>query len=337
MSKDLKPTLTGVTVCAYLKRFPDTPSLTLAKKIYKENPEVFTNIEHVRSIIRDYRGQNGNDENKRASRNKQFNRPPGEYNPFKIPESDCTEWKPIHIKEKRGLLFSDSHFPYHDVVAVNAMLDDAVRRPKLDFILINGDGMDFYQLSRFVKDPRKRSLNDELNGWVEFLIILRGLFSSAKIYWKLGNHEERLEKYLQVKAPELLDMSEFRLGKIIEMRGVTNVQVIEKQIIYTGRLPVIHGHEFQSKATSAVNPSRGLFLKALSSGLVCHYHRTSSHSEKDINEKLMSAFSVGCLCGLHPEYALLNNWNHGFAYIDIDGQEFNIENMKIHKGKVYHD
>jgi hypothetical protein len=42
-----------------LDRFPDSGSLTLAKKIYKEHPELFTSVENVRNIIRFYRGSHG--------------------------------------------------------------------------------------------------------------------------------------------------------------------------------------------------------------------------------------------------------------------------------------
>jgi hypothetical protein len=43
-----------------LERFPDHASLSLAKKIYSENPGLFNCCEHVRTMIRFYRGTNGN-------------------------------------------------------------------------------------------------------------------------------------------------------------------------------------------------------------------------------------------------------------------------------------
>ena len=335
MSRASEQTITGEIACKTLERFPDAPALTLAKKIYKENPLVFHNVEHARRIICYYTGKSG-DENRKDLKDKKFVRPARDTNPFNIPESDCDEWKPVHIKETDGLLFADSHFPYHDIIAINAMLGHAVKRPKINFILIDGDGLDFYQLSKFIKDPSKRSVNNEIWQWVEFLESLKKYFPNAKIYWKFGNHEERLEKYLFVKAPELIDMKEYRLGEIIKIRGITDIEIIEKQIIYAGRLPIVHGTEFQGRVTSAVNPARGFFLKSLSSVLGADKHITSSHSETDINGKLLSTFSIGCLCGLHTEYARLNKWNHGFAYLTIDKQEFSIENMKIYNGNVYH-
>ena len=51
--------LNGEIVKKYLKKFPNTPNLTLAKKIYKENSKLFTNVDSVRSLIRSYLGQAG--------------------------------------------------------------------------------------------------------------------------------------------------------------------------------------------------------------------------------------------------------------------------------------
>jgi hypothetical protein len=217
------------------------------------------------------------------------------------------------------------------------MIEYSLQHKKINFILMNGDILDCYQLSRFNKDMRNRSFSDELWQLIEFLNILQETFKGVKIYWKLGNHEERWEQYLRVKAPELLDMEENKFENIIKIRGIQDVTVIEKQLIFTGRLPWVHGHEMQGGAVSPVNPARGLFLKTLSSSAVSHHHRSSAHSEIDINEKLMSWWSLGCLCGLHPEYAVINKWNHGFVHIETDGLDFSMDNMKIYKGKVYKD
>ena len=331
-------TITGTVVREYLERFKKIPSLTLAKKIYAENSTIFKDIEQARGLIRTYRGQRGKALRASMANTKYF-KEAGSLNPFELPESDAPPWNPVHIPERynNGLVFSDAHFPYHDMTAINSMLEYAVGHKKINFIVINGDGLDCYQLSKFNKSLLNRSFSDELWVWIEFLNILQVTFPGAKIYWKLGNHEERWENYLRVKAPELLDMEENKFENIIKIRGVEGVEVIEKQIFYTGRLPWLHGHEMQGGATSPVNPARGLFLKTLSSAVVGHHHRSSAHSELDVNEKLMSWWSIGCLCALHPEYALINKWNHGFCFIQTEGKEFEMTNMKIYKGKIYHD
>lgn len=328
---------TGTVVKEYLDRFKSIPSLTLAKKIYAENLTIFKDVEHARDRIRYYRGQHG--EYHRSGVAKKYLKEAGSLNPFKIPESDAPIWAPVYIPERYndGLIFSDSHFPYHDLHAINSMLNYTVGHRKINFIIINGDGIDCYQLSRFNRDMRNRSFSDELWVWVEFLNILQTTFPGVKIYWKLGNHERRWEYYLRVKAPELLDMEEYKFQNILKIRGIEGVEVVDLVPIFTGRLPWLHGHEMQGGATSPVNPARGLFLKTLTSSVVSHHHRSSAHSELDLKEKLMSWWSLGCLCDLHPEYNPVNKWNHGFAFISTEGQEFEMSNMKIYKGKVYRD
>lgn len=42
-----------------LDKYPDHGSMTLAKVIYSQHPEFFKNVEHIRTMIRHYRGSNG--------------------------------------------------------------------------------------------------------------------------------------------------------------------------------------------------------------------------------------------------------------------------------------
>lgn len=51
--------LTGDVVREYLEKFPNTPSRTLARMIYRDNVELFRDSESVRVIIRFYRGSCG--------------------------------------------------------------------------------------------------------------------------------------------------------------------------------------------------------------------------------------------------------------------------------------
>jgi predicted phosphodiesterase len=331
-----KRTPKGDTVVKYLTIFPKAGALTLAKKIVAENENLFDSVEQARDLIRIYTGNHGDRQRKKNFAGKKLYRPNGISNSYNLPESYKDKWEPVKLRPEENdiLVMSDIHIPYHDVEAVNAVISYA-KEWGINTILLNGDILDMYALSRFVNDPRKRNLNDEIWDLVEFLEVLNKEFNNPKIYYKIGNHEERLESYLRVKAPQLLDMEEFQMKDILKIRGVDNVEIVTGQIIYAGRLPIVHGHEFQSKATGQVNPARTLFLKTLNSGMVSHHHITSSHTERDINGKIMSTFSVACLCGLHPEYARINKWNHGFARIRTEGQEFKVNNHKIHNGKVY--
>jgi hypothetical protein len=84
-----------------------------------------------------------------------------------------------------------------------------------------------------------------------------------------------------------------------------------------------------------VNPARGFFLKTKANFLGGHHHASSTHTESDINDNIIGAWSMGCLCELHPHYHPINKWNHGMATVEIDRSgEFNVNNIKIINGKV---
>lgn len=60
-----KALLTGEVVLEYLKKYPDIPNLQLARIIYRDNIELFNNLEAVRSNIRYYKGSSGSGNRKK--------------------------------------------------------------------------------------------------------------------------------------------------------------------------------------------------------------------------------------------------------------------------------
>ena len=187
-------------------------------------------------------------------------------------------------------------------------------------------------MSRYAKDPKKRSFAHELKAFKDFIDVLKKEFN-AKLYFKTGNHEERYEHFLWMKAGELDGVDEFDLSNIIMARAEGIDVIKDKRIIKAGDLNIIHGHEYPS-AFSPVNIARGLFTKAKVSAMQGHNHQTSEHTETDMNGKIVTTYSLGCLSELHPLYLPLNKWNNGCAMVEIDGKEFHVQNKRIYKGKV---
>jgi len=98
---------------------------------------------------------------------------------------------------------------------------------------------------------------------------------------------------------------------------------------------VIHGHEYKNAITSPANPARTFFLRTKDNTAGGHYHQTSEHPEPSIKGKLITCWSIGCLCDLHPKYMPLNKWNNGFAkYERYDENFWHIDNKKIIEGRV---
>jgi len=184
-----------------------------------------------------------------------------------------------------------------------------------------------------MKDPRKRSVAHELQALNEFLDVLQQF--NAKIIYKLGNLDERYEHYLMLKAPELLDIPEFKFENLLKA-GERKMDVVgEKRIIKANKLNIIHGHEYPS-VFSPVNIARGLYMKGKVSAMQGHNHQVSEHTETDMNGEITTTWSLGCLCELNPAYMPLNRWSQGFAMVDLsdNGKDFEVRNYRIFKGKI---
>ena len=305
------------------------PTKTLARLMYNENKLLFKDIEDARYYLRGIEGKLGKD--KMAVTHPAPERPK---NPFNIPASDAEPFIPYKISgHKRGLILNDIHLPYHDITALTAALQFG-KKEKPDFIFINGDMLDFHQLSYFEKDPKKKHFHLELDMFKEFFTILQKEFKS-RIYFKFGNHEERYQRFLYQKAKELVGVEEFELENMIKARAEGIEIIKDKRVVNIGKLPFIHGHETGRGVFNPVNAARGLMLRAKHSAVKGDCHNTSEHATKDINGKFMTTWSVGCLCGLTPQWLPINEWNHGFAIIDIaeDG-EYQFRNYRINDGKV---
>lgn len=320
-----------------IDRFPSAGSRTLARIALRENPAVFTDLDTARYAIRYQRGAAG-DVNRKKNKSIARHRPPQTpRDPFAaIPDgkTEFQEWGPFQMEgPMRALILSDIHFPYHDRGALLVAMKHG-RERKANTVILNGDTMDFYSVSFWEKDPRKRNFAEELKTGREFIQALRECFPRARIVFKLGNHEERLERYMRVKAPELLGIEAMEISALIGLDGIETVS--EKRPIRLGQLNVLHGHEYRFAISNPVNPARGLFLRAKAHALCGHFHQSSYHADKNVEQKNVACWSTGCLCDMHPEYAPFNNWGHGFAFVEVarDGK-FEVRNHFIAGGKVY--
>lgn len=322
----------------FLRKFPTTHTKTLATMIYREYPQMFTSVEGARSIIRGLRGANGkrNIPVKIKEFVREASKPGDPFLSLPKPRRHFDSWGAVQIDGPlKALVLSDIHIPYHDLGALEPAIEVGKARD-IDTVLLNGDTADFFSCSFWEKDPRERDLAGEIKTVKEFLAYMRQTFPKARIIFKLGNHEDRWVRYLSVKAPELLGVADFELKNVLGFDAVGVEQVAELRPIRLGKLNVIHGHEYKFSISNPVNPARGFFLRAKTHVLGGHLHQSSQHSEKNLEGKVVSAWSTGCLCDLHPDYSPLNNWSHGFAIVEvcIDGR-FEVSNLRVIDRVVY--
>lgn len=310
------------------RQFPDAGNLTLAKKLYKEFNTHYANLESARGAIRTIRGVNG--EKHREAYKKKVPWTPGVAGQKpKLPPSQAEDWTPLKIDGPcRVVSISDAHIPYHDDGAVSAAVAYG-KRLKPDVVIINGDWADFYAVSRWERHPARRDLKAELDQVKESLAWLRGQFRKARIIYKMGNHEERFDKYIWNKCVELWGMDALQLHNVLGLDEF-GIERVNDEPILAGKLPILHGHELPRGISNPVSPARGAFLRALHSMLIGHHHKTGTYIESDIFDKEIACHSQGCLANLHPRWIRVPKWNHGFAMVDVatDGQ-YDLHNYRI--------
>jgi predicted phosphodiesterase len=110
-----------------------------------------------------------------------------------------------HPKLEPALILSDPHRPYHDKRAWDLVIKVG-QFFKPQHLIVNGDLADFYSVSSHSKDPsRVNQLDSEIEDVNCGLDELDSLGALDKRFIA-GNHEDRLTRYLQDRAPELFKM-----------------------------------------------------------------------------------------------------------------------------------
>lgn len=317
----------------YCLDYPNTPSLTLAKKIYSENKECYTNLEHARSTIRTLRGAMGDAH--RVSAYVDFRKQLATLKK-ELPKGESDRIHPYVLPKasRKVLIISDLHIPYHSDEAVFAALEYG-HQQEVDTIIINGDLIDFATISRHEKDMRKRSVKYEMDCTRAFLKGLRNMFPKSLIVWSFGNHCQRYDKYIMQKAPEIYDIEMIQLHELLKLRELNIIKVDSTQYIYAGKLAIFHGHE-TGLTSGGVNPARSLRLKLNKSAVTSHFHRETKDMGKNLDEHPYSCYSIACLCDLHPSYMPINAWTHGFGYLELEKNgDYRFYQKSIIDGKVY--
>ena len=319
-------------IIEYLKKFPEAPTKTLAKKIYAEHP-TFTSFEGVYTRVRYYRGQLGEGHRKKL-KDKSFQKElkvKHIMNEKLLPESHTKTRTQFTFPTgclKLGV-FGDVHIPYHDNTALETMFTK-FEEENVDSLFINGDLLDFYQLSFHEKDPRMVHFKDEIEAGKEFLDYCRSRFPNIPIYYITGNHENRFERYLRIKASELLDMDEFRLDVLLHVAEYKVEFIPFRSKVVFGDYTIEHGDKIPG--AGGVVPARTLLMRLKSNSIVNHFHKSSESSQRvyGVGEPTtIKAYSLGCMCDLAPEYMEINEWNHGFAIMKRIKDKVSVTNYKI--------
>lgn len=312
----------------YLNKFPDLPSLTLAKVIYKDHSALFMSIEDVRSNIRYYRGTSGSRNKKRMSVKS--------YYPY-LPTEEAEDYKPYVLPAECNLIgiISDIHIPNHRNKAINLALQYFAEN-NINTIIINGDLLDNTPYTKFLVPPDKRDAKSYLEKAEFFLENLRDNFPDAKIIWAEGNHDFWYYQYLMRKAPELYGDEYYSLKERLNLDDYKIEYIGQERYIMAGKLSICHGHYLVRGIFTPVSAARTIMLKAKVPTLIGHVHQSSEYTDSDLHGGICTTWSTGCLCTLTPDYMPMGGKaNHGFAFVKVekDGSFF-VTNKRILNDKI---
>jgi hypothetical protein len=155
---------------------------------------------------------------------------------------------------------NDFHVPYHDKRAVNVAFN-FVEATEPEIIIID-EVVDFYALSKFSKDPKRRlELQNELDTAQEVLWRLRRRFPQSEIIMVESNHDRRLVRYLSSQAQELAYL---RCLDFSHLLGLDGMKISYRQNFMYKRVLFKHGDivrrdsAMTAKAELCVRVVRGL-------------------------------------------------------------------------------
>jgi len=302
------------------RRWPDASDKSLGHYLSKRYPAFFKSDESGRDSVRYFRGHIGKE--KRTRKNG------GIFERVDMPESLSREKPDWYFTDGKWLTMGDLHVPFHDPVAIERTFADA-KKHGVNGVLICGDLHDCEGVGFFFNPELRRDFAGEVEIMIDFLDYLRGKFPKFPIVWMPGNHEERLETYYARNAPDIADLPTADMATILGTgkRGIEMLDRRQKAICRAkeeaGNLHVLHGHTLLRGMSMTVSPARTIILKSKANCVIFHVHRNSYQPEQTISYRGLASWSVGCLCGLRPDYNCdANNWSQGHGILEVNGTDW---------------
>ena len=257
-------------------------------------------------------------------------------------------WEPAEInisltlnttnEMRTAVVINDTHHPYHDALSI-ALMERFLQDREIHYIFYAGDLNDFYQLSKFNKNPRRISnLQNDLDSTKRMLDRHNRLFPNAEKRYEDGNHENRLQAYMWSQAKELSSLKCTQLPKLLGLDdlGIKHINY-EQGLMVNGDFLVLHGDVIRKYSSYT---ARGMFEKHGCSGISGHSHRGGLSYRRD-RSGVYAWYENYCLCHLNPDWIKHPDWQQGFSLVHFKGKRFHVEPVHIidhtlmYGGRIY--
>lgn len=231
---------------------------------------------------------------------------------------------------------TDEHYPYQDENARQLALK-IVEDFNPNVRICGSDGMDFYAVSSFDKNPdalRDGGLQREIDMWMAGQREWNDAAPDAYKFFLVGNHEARLARYLY-RHPELFDLEALRLPNLLRLKELDIAWEWEKkdaanlEISFYGRLLIRHGEVVRkhSAYTAKAELEREFYAISTMTG---HTHRGGSHFVTT-RAGLRQAHECFCLCRLDPPYLQNPNWQQGIVLAEVSPEGLSVEPIPFYE------
>lgn len=215
---------------------------------------------------------------------------------------------------KKVMFIPDMHVPFHDKKFWKLVLK-TIKKMEPDIVVVMGDFGDYKGISRYSKNPEDRAFSDELREVQKEIANLADVVDSvgAQGVFCEGNHEDRLQRFIFDKAPELHGMLENE--DLLCPEGWTWVPYNTMHKI--GKLYVTHTLGPCGDTASKKN------MDAAGDNIVVgHSHRLSVFYGGTHCGKSHVGMSVGCGVDYDevdymPKPVARKNWQHGIGWARV--------------------
>lgn len=239
---------------------------------------------------------------------------------------------------KKVLNWGDFHCPYQDNDAM-ALAEELVYDIQPDIIVYNGDLGDFYQVSKFDKNPQRiPELQADINAAKAILRRHKIRYPNTERKLIGGTHEVRFQKFLWTSAKELAGLSCLTIPELFNLSeyGIEYIP-FEQGLMINDVFLVLHG-DIASIHSSYT--AKRLYEKHGGCGMCNHTHRGGAYFKRD-RFGTWGWWENFCMCHLNPDWIKNPNWQQGLSLIHFLGKRFWVEQIPIidnslmYGGKVY--
>ena len=235
-------------------------------------------------------------------------------------------------------VINDLQWPWFDPYSVELVLQ-AYEDVGIDRLVINGDLIDFPNLSTHsARDPElKIILKDSLEWGRNFFVDLRKRFPRAEIIYKLGNHDQRFERFIMRDCAILWNILTLEKELQLESQNIIWTPYNEKTRLEKTNLYFMHSPPSYGKSGSMTSLER----KMDASYMYACTHRVQHSCKTGDSGEIYHCWFNGWLgsTDLTPEHKRGYNWTKGHdnwqqcaGLIAVEDEKtFHVQQSMIHK------